>query len=279
MIEFGEQLRRAREAKGMTQQSLAEQLFVTRQAVSRWECGDRYPDLLTTKKISTILDISLDDLLSGKEMKKVVERNPIIESTLMNNIVLVLYAFIVFSFAITMVDIIFRFPMNSEAVDFSDIQLIIINILGLMIQIGVFTYGFIMTLKGKLSPKRTGAVLVGYFASLCLTESYRISIINYDRWQFVVLWFMMTLPNVLGVVATYQYFINNKLKKKWIVMIYAIDIWAMIRIIANNYIIITKTHEFVSTNTAIQMLLKLCIYFLIIYQTNLLFKKSKIIEK
>ena len=101
MIEFGEQLRRAREAKGMTQQSLAEQLFVTRQAVSRWECGDRFPDLLTTKKISTILDVSLDDLLSGKEMKKVVERNPIIESTLMNNIVLALYAFIVFSFAVS----------------------------------------------------------------------------------------------------------------------------------------------------------------------------------
>ena len=48
MVEFGEQLRRAREEKGMTQQSLAEQLYVTRQAVSRWECGDRYPDLLTT---------------------------------------------------------------------------------------------------------------------------------------------------------------------------------------------------------------------------------------
>lgn len=55
MVEFGEQLRRAREEKGMTQQSLAEQLYVTRQAVSRWECGDRYPDLLTTKKISQIL--------------------------------------------------------------------------------------------------------------------------------------------------------------------------------------------------------------------------------
>ena len=55
MVEFGEQLRRAREEKGMTQQYLAEQLYVTRQAVSRWECGDRYPDLLTTKKISQIL--------------------------------------------------------------------------------------------------------------------------------------------------------------------------------------------------------------------------------
>ena len=78
MVEFGEQLRRAREAKGMTQQSLAEQLYVTRQSVSRWECGDRYPDLLTTTKIAQILDVSLDDLLSGKEMEKVVERNPVV---------------------------------------------------------------------------------------------------------------------------------------------------------------------------------------------------------
>ena len=39
MVEFGEQLRKAREEKGMTQQSLAEQLYVTRQSVSRWEIG------------------------------------------------------------------------------------------------------------------------------------------------------------------------------------------------------------------------------------------------
>lgn len=39
MVEFGEQLRRAREAKGLTQQTVAEHLYVARQAVSRWECG------------------------------------------------------------------------------------------------------------------------------------------------------------------------------------------------------------------------------------------------
>ena len=66
MVEFGEQLRKAREEKGMTQQSLAEQLYVSRQSVSHWECGDRYPDLVTAKKISQVLDVSLDDLLSGK---------------------------------------------------------------------------------------------------------------------------------------------------------------------------------------------------------------------
>ena len=98
MVEFGEQQRRAREGKGMPQQSLAEQLYVTRQSVSRWECGDRYPDLLTTKKISQILDVSLDDLLAGKDMVKLVERNPVIEKKSANYIMIALYAFIVFSF-------------------------------------------------------------------------------------------------------------------------------------------------------------------------------------
>ena len=135
MVEFGEQLRRAREEKGMTQQSLAEQLYVTRQAVSRWECGDRYPDLLTTKKISQILEMSLDDLLSGKEMEKVVERNPVIEKKSVNNIMIALYAFVIISFFITIVDIIIRFPLQSEMIDYNDIQAIVINVLALLIQI------------------------------------------------------------------------------------------------------------------------------------------------
>lgn len=50
MVEFGEKVKKLREEKGMTQQTMADQLYVTRQAVSRWECGARFPDLLTAKK-------------------------------------------------------------------------------------------------------------------------------------------------------------------------------------------------------------------------------------
>ncbi len=58
MVEFGEQLRRAREEKGMTQQSLAEQLYVTRQAVSRWEVEfpivkDTTPNMMNPRLYTT----------------------------------------------------------------------------------------------------------------------------------------------------------------------------------------------------------------------------------
>lgn len=63
MAEFGEQLRKAREEKGITQQTLAEELYVTRQTISRYENGERYPDIVTLKKMSAFLGVSTDYLL------------------------------------------------------------------------------------------------------------------------------------------------------------------------------------------------------------------------
>ena len=65
-------------------------------------------------------------------MTKLVERNPVIENKLANSIMIALYAFIVFSFTVTVVDIIIRFPLQSGAIDYSDIQVIAINVLGLI---------------------------------------------------------------------------------------------------------------------------------------------------
>lgn len=63
MVEFGEQLRKAREAKGMTQQSLAEQLYVTRQSVSRWKCGLSVPDSDMLLSLSEVLETLVSILL------------------------------------------------------------------------------------------------------------------------------------------------------------------------------------------------------------------------
>ena len=94
-----------------------------------------------------------------------------------------LYAFIVFSFLITIIDMIIRFPLQSQAVGYSDIQLIVINILGIIIQIVFFTYGLYQAVKGTLSPKRMGVVIVAYFGAMCITGSENI--IRYATWQLV----------------------------------------------------------------------------------------------
>ena len=60
------------------------------------------------------------------------------------------YAFVVISFFITIVDIIIRFPLQSERIDYNDIQAIVINVLALLIQIFFFAYGFVNAIRGML---------------------------------------------------------------------------------------------------------------------------------
>lgn len=62
-MEFGEHLRQVRKQKGMSQQTLANLLFVTKQTISRWENGKNYPDFNLLICLSDILDLSLDELL------------------------------------------------------------------------------------------------------------------------------------------------------------------------------------------------------------------------
>lgn len=98
MISFGEQIKQLREEKGMTQQSLADKLYVTRQAVSRWECGARYPDLLTAKKIAQVLDVSVDELLSGEEIQENLANKSIPEKPVEHGIQILLYAIVTVSY-------------------------------------------------------------------------------------------------------------------------------------------------------------------------------------
>lgn len=52
-----------RTEKGMSQEELAEKIFVTRQAVSRWETGETSPNTETLKLLSALFDVSINTLL------------------------------------------------------------------------------------------------------------------------------------------------------------------------------------------------------------------------
>lgn len=71
----GDKIALRRKELGMTQAALAEKLQVTNKAVSKWETGEGYPDITLIKKLSSLLQISVDELLEDQEVNPVVEES------------------------------------------------------------------------------------------------------------------------------------------------------------------------------------------------------------
>lgn len=66
-MEFAKQLKKYRLNNDLSQEDLATKLFVSRQAVSKWENGEGTPDLDNIVKLAEIFDVSLDALVLGIE--------------------------------------------------------------------------------------------------------------------------------------------------------------------------------------------------------------------
>ncbi len=62
---FGQRIRTLRVKKGWTQAELASRLSVSDKAVSKWECGHGYPDLLSILQIGNLFEVTMDFLLLG----------------------------------------------------------------------------------------------------------------------------------------------------------------------------------------------------------------------
>lgn len=69
-VKIGKFIARMRKEKNMTQQDLAEQLGVTDRSISNWENGKNMPDLSLFKPLCDILDITINDLMSGEKINQ-----------------------------------------------------------------------------------------------------------------------------------------------------------------------------------------------------------------
>jgi transcriptional regulator with XRE-family HTH domain len=72
-MEFNEKLQELRKGKGLTQEELAEKLFVSRTAISKWESGRGYPSIDSLKEIARFFSVTIDDLICSDEMISVAE--------------------------------------------------------------------------------------------------------------------------------------------------------------------------------------------------------------
>ena len=74
-MEFNKKLQELRKQKNLTQVELAELLYVSRTAISKWESGRGFPNIESLKAISKFFSVSLDELLSGEEILAIAEKD------------------------------------------------------------------------------------------------------------------------------------------------------------------------------------------------------------
>lgn len=72
-MELSEKIQKLRKEQGLTQEQFAEQLFVSRTAVSKWETGRGMPSMESLQMIARLFNITLDDLLRAEEVITIAE--------------------------------------------------------------------------------------------------------------------------------------------------------------------------------------------------------------
>lgn len=87
-MELGQRIRAYRSAAGMTQEELAEKMYVSRQTISNWENDKSYPDIHSLLMLGSLFDVSLDILVKGdiEMMKETIDKNTVQRFTRDSNI-------------------------------------------------------------------------------------------------------------------------------------------------------------------------------------------------
>lgn len=146
-MEISKCIKDARQNNNISQESLAEQLGVSRQTISSWENGKSYTDLVSIIKMSDIFNISLDKML--KEDKKLVNNMQEKMDTVKSNksiVFTILFAIIIFG----------GIYLIQTFVDIPKIDNLYLNI-GVLIAfiVGVLTYLFSNVYAGKFLNQKT----------------------------------------------------------------------------------------------------------------------------
>ena len=74
-MEFHEKLQELRKQSDLTQEELAQKLFVSRTAVSKWESGRGYPNIDSLKGLAACFSVTVDDLLSGDQLLTIAQED------------------------------------------------------------------------------------------------------------------------------------------------------------------------------------------------------------
>lgn len=279
MVEFGEKLKQVREKSGMTQATLAEHLYVTRQAVSRWECGARYPDLLTTKKIAEILEVSIDELVSGEKFQKNIEREPVLAKPVSNIIQTMLYSIAAATYLFRSIFAIKSLFPNEALIGTPAGKITVIGIIAVMrilLCFAAVAAGLFFSVKNTLTPKKTGIIMSAYYGIAAV--EFVLTVIDmqirqngYMPWTG---WIDGFLIHFISFVCILLYFNNGKYKIPSTI-IYGIAALSVLEILYAIKVSINYMTELSFVMRTISYMGRLGLVVLLVYQTYVFSKKLK----
>lgn len=277
MAEFGENIRKAREEMGVTQQTLADKLYVTRQAVSRWENGSRYPDLLTAKALAKSLDTTLDDLLMDDDMRTYPEVNPVIEYPLTKRVQTALFAA---AFAINLILTMWYFFYNITDIRAFGIGnesvLRITYFSTYIIIISVLLYGVVKSIKDTVNPKATAYIMTAIVSVDFVSNVFFELLTDSPAWFGLLIY---ALIDILFIVSVLRFYYSKKLYRPILIyvltgLVAALNLASYI----HNLISVIGTADLRKflTNGTLKLAAVLMIEILFIYMTAVLYRKRKL---
>lgn len=144
IMEFHEKLQQLRKQKGLTQEALAEALFVSRTAISKWESGRGYPSIDSLKALSGFFSVSIDDLLSGEELLTIAREDTLEKESSFRSLV--------FGLLDCSTVLFFFLPFFGQAADGSILAVSLLSLDGIspwlksiyfLVVIGIFVWGIL----------------------------------------------------------------------------------------------------------------------------------------
>lgn len=144
-----------RKELGLTQEELAQKLFVTEKAISRWETGRGTPDISLLIPLSKILKVNVSELLNGEnDIEEVIKYNEINKKTKFNFQFKIIILFYILSILTFLIYLRFEYDPNIELNYF--IRLILIIIASIFIIIGnlIYSNNYVEKLEDKNNIKR-----------------------------------------------------------------------------------------------------------------------------
>lgn len=204
-----------RKEKGLTQIQLAEKLNVSNRTVSKWENGDGFPDISLLPDIAGVLEITIDELLTGSKPEPVIQtvNNENKNNKLLNDFKICFIVSVFFSIlsaflgGITEVYCIWAFPIlfyTHWEIMFAAVSLVALIAAGLMFVVGITRLHLEYSKKEIIClAAKKGLILTSVSVIFPLTFLARI--IDFSRWGYFMPYIMLVITAVIIFVIVKCY--------------------------------------------------------------------------